>query len=44
MNDIKDMLGNIWDSLLGRFAIFSVVLGWVPFLLLTMAHKALTKS
>jgi len=38
---IKDILSRTWDNILGRIAIFSVVLGWVPATLLSMAHSAM---
>ena len=42
--NILNKLVEAWDSALARVAILCVVLGWVPFTLLGMAHKALTKS
>jgi len=41
MSNLREMIRNTWDSMLGRLAIFAGVFGWVPFTLLTMAHNAL---
>jgi hypothetical protein len=41
MDTVKNALSNTWDSLLGRVAILAATLGWVPFALLGMAHRAL---
>ena len=36
-----ETLRNVWDSLLGRVALIGLAVGWVPFVLLSMAHSAL---
>jgi hypothetical protein len=41
MTDIKNLLSSAWDSMLGRAAILAAAVGWVPFVLLTMAHNAI---
>lgn len=41
MSNIKHLLSEAWDNLLGRVAIVAAALGWVPFTLLTMAHNAI---
>ena len=36
-----EIVRNVWDSLLGRVALIGFAVGWVPFVLLSMAHSAL---
>lgn len=42
MNTIKQIIASAWDSFLGRAAVIGISLGFVPFVLLTQAHAALS--
>lgn len=41
INTAVELAANTWDSLLGRVALAAVVVGWVPFYFLSLAHAAL---
>lgn len=41
MTILRDLITETWDSLLGRVAIIGAAVGWVPFVLLTMAVEQL---
>ena len=43
MNTIRNTFADIWDSLLGRLAIFALSFGAVPFYFMTCATEALQK-
>lgn len=36
-----ETLRNVWDSMLGRVVLLALSIGWVPFVLLSMATAAL---
>lgn len=42
LNTTIESLRNVWDSLLGRVLLIGLAVGWMPFVLLSMAHNALT--
>lgn len=41
MSGAREMLSAAWDSLAGRVVLLGLSVGWVPFVLLSMAAEAL---
>jgi hypothetical protein len=41
--NLRNIITEVWESLLGRFVIIGLAVGWVPFVLLSMAHNALAR-